>query len=47
VPADRKWFSRLFVKGLLLNTLRGLELDWPEADFDPKTELKRLEDSSK
>ncbi|WP_125106755.1 MULTISPECIES: PPK2 family polyphosphate kinase [Gulosibacter] len=47
VPADRKWFSRLFVKGLLLDTLRGLELDWPEADFDPKTELKRLKESSK
>lgn len=47
VPADRKWFSRLFVKGLLLNTLRGMELGWPEADFDPKVELARLEASSR
>lgn len=47
VPADRKWFSRLFVKGLLLSTLRGMELRWPEADFDPKVELARLEASSR
>jgi PPK2 family polyphosphate:nucleotide phosphotransferase len=45
VPADRKWFSRLFVKGLLLNTLRGLDLEWPKADFDPETELERLKNS--
>lgn len=42
VPADRKWFVRLFVKGLLLKTLRGLELQWPQVQFDSDEQLRRL-----
>ncbi|WP_330473394.1 polyphosphate kinase 2 family protein [Terrabacter sp. C0L_2] len=42
VPADRKWYARLAVQQLLLETLRGLNLQWPQADFDVAAEKKRL-----
>ena len=42
VPADRKWYARLAVQQLLLDALRGLELQWPAADFDVDLEKKRL-----
>ena len=43
MPANRKWYSRLVVKGLLLEALRGLELEWPVAEFDVEDAKKRLE----
>lgn len=43
IPADRKWYARMAVAELLLRALEGLDLDWPPADFDPKTELARLD----
>ncbi|WP_166876217.1 PPK2 family polyphosphate kinase [Salinibacterium sp. ZJ450] len=42
VPANKKWYARLAVQNLLLDTLRSLELEWPKADFDVKAEKKRL-----
>jgi len=42
VPADRKWYARLAVQQLLLEALRGLNLQWPQADFDVEAEKKRL-----
>jgi len=45
VPADRKWFARFAVHTILLEALRGLELDWPAADFDVEAEKRRLEAS--
>lgn len=42
VPADRKWFSRLFVKGLLLGELRDMRLKWPPAEFNIDAERARL-----
>jgi len=41
VPADRKWYARLAVGQLLLQTLRGMDLTWPPADFDV-AEQRRL-----
>lgn len=46
IPADRKWYARLAVTKLLLDALRGLELEWPKADFNPRKELKRLAKSN-
>ncbi|PPF42892.1 phosphate--nucleotide phosphotransferase [Pseudoclavibacter sp. AY1F1] len=46
VPANRKWFSRLVVKGLLLDALRGFDLQWPAADFDVEAEKRRLAESA-
>jgi len=45
VPADRKWYARLAVQQLLLDALRGLDLQWPPADFDVELEKKRLAES--
>ncbi|MFT4188969.1 MAG: polyphosphate kinase 2 family protein [Aeromicrobium sp.] len=43
VPAGRKWYRNWAVATLLAETLRGLDLAWPPADFDPQAELARLE----
>ncbi|MGV0433003.1 PPK2 family polyphosphate kinase [Corynebacterium sp. 20_84] len=45
VPSDNKDYCRTVVKTLLLKALRELDLEWPEPDFDPEAELKRLEES--
>ena len=42
VPANRKWYARLAVKTILLDTLRNFDLGWPAADFDIETERARL-----
>lgn len=42
IPSDKKWFRSLAVGGLLLDALKGLQLDWPIADFDVKAEKLRL-----
>jgi PPK2 family polyphosphate:nucleotide phosphotransferase len=42
VPSDRKWFRNLAVGQLLLESLRGMELGWPAADFDVAAERERL-----
>ena len=42
VPADRKWYARLAVQQLLLDALRAMNLQWPQADFDVDAERKRL-----
>ncbi|QWC84956.1 polyphosphate kinase 2 family protein [Nocardioidaceae bacterium] len=42
VPAHRKWYRKLAVTSLLLETLEGLGLDWPEPDIDVEAELARL-----
>jgi len=41
IPADKKWYARLAVTQLLLDTLRGMHLEWPAAKFDVE-EQKRL-----
>ena len=42
VPSDRKWFRNLAVGQLLLEALRGMDLQWPAADFDVDAERARL-----
>lgn len=42
VPSDKKWFRNLAVGQLLLDTLRGLDLQWPAADFDVAEQQARL-----
>lgn len=42
VPANKKWYARMVVKRLLLDTLKSLELDWPKAEFDPEEQKRRL-----
>jgi polyphosphate kinase 2 (PPK2 family) len=42
VPSDKKWYARLAVQQLLLETLRAMDLQWPVADFDVEAEKRRL-----
>ena len=42
VPSDRKWFRNLAVGELLLGALRGMNPQWPAADFDVEAEQRRL-----
>lgn len=42
IPSDRKWYRNLAVGRILHETLAGLDLDWPRADFDVEHERRRL-----
>lgn len=42
VPADHKWYARLAVQELLLAALRGIDPQWPAADFDVAEQIERL-----
>ncbi|GAA1547745.1 polyphosphate kinase 2 family protein [Brevibacterium picturae] len=45
VPADRKWYARLAVQRLLLDALRDIDPQWPDADYDIDVERERLAES--
>ncbi|MFE1082133.1 polyphosphate kinase 2 family protein [Brevibacterium sediminis] len=45
VPANRKWYARLAVQRLLLDVLKDIDPQWPDADFDVEVEKKRLAES--
>ena len=42
VPANRKWYARLAVQALLLETLESIDPQWPTATFDVEAEKRRL-----
>ncbi|WP_040166320.1 polyphosphate kinase 2 family protein [Microbacterium gorillae] len=42
IPADRKWFARLAVQEILLQTLLDINPRWPKADYDVDAEMARL-----
>ncbi len=42
IPADRKWYARLAVTQLLVDTLEDMNLSWPPAGFDVNAERARL-----
>jgi PPK2 family polyphosphate:nucleotide phosphotransferase len=42
IPSDRKWYRNWAVTTLLLETLKGLDPQWPTADFDVAEEKTRL-----
>ncbi|ROR90515.1 PPK2 family polyphosphate kinase [Nocardioides aurantiacus] len=46
IPADRKWYRNWAVARLLLDALRGMELDWPAPDYDVAEQRARLEADS-
>lgn len=43
VPADHKWYERWAVATLLLEAFRGMQLEWPEPDYDIEEQRERLE----
>jgi polyphosphate kinase 2 (PPK2 family) len=42
IPSDRKWYRNWAITTLLLETLKGLDPQWPPADFDVDAEKARL-----
>jgi PPK2 family polyphosphate:nucleotide phosphotransferase len=44
VPSDKKWYRNLVIGQLLLEHLRGLNLQWPPPDFDVEEQRRRLLD---
>jgi PPK2 family polyphosphate:nucleotide phosphotransferase len=44
VPSDSKAMRNYAIGKLLLDALRGLDLQWPKGDFDVETEKKRLQE---
>ena len=34
IPADRKWFRNLLVSEIMVQTLTGLDMDWPDPEDD-------------
>lgn len=45
IPADKKWYKDWAVAELLREKLADLNLDWPKAEFDVASELKRVKAS--
>lgn len=45
IPSDRKWYRNWAVAELLRETLDGMGLAWPAADFDVAVEKKRVAQS--
>jgi PPK2 family polyphosphate:nucleotide phosphotransferase len=44
IPADKKWFTRLAISTIILETLKGLDLKFPVL---PKEEKEKLEEARK
>ena len=44
LPADKKWFTRIAISNIILETLKGLNLAYPVL---PKEEKEKLEDAKK
>jgi PPK2 family polyphosphate:nucleotide phosphotransferase len=42
IPADRKWYRNWAVAEILHETLAGMDLQWPAADFDVAEQRRRL-----
>lgn len=45
IPADRKWYARLAVQQLLIETLESLDMTYPAAAFDIAEQRRRLDAS--
>ena len=43
VPSDRKWYRNWAIAQLLLEALRGMDLQWPAPDYDVAEQRARLE----
>ena len=41
-PSDRKWFRNLASASCCCDALRGMNPQWPAADFDVEAEQRRL-----
>jgi len=46
VPSDTKWYRNWAVAMLVLEALRGMQLEWPGPDYDVAEQRRRLEEES-
>lgn len=46
VPSDRKWYRNWAIGQLLREALTGLDLEWPEPDYDVAEQRARLENEA-
>jgi PPK2 family polyphosphate:nucleotide phosphotransferase len=46
VPSDTKWYRNWAVATLVLEALRGMQLEWPAPDYDVAAQRRRLEEAS-
>lgn len=37
IPADRKWYRNLIVGRIIIETMKGLDMKYPDVDFDPNS----------
>ncbi len=44
VPSDRKWYRNWAVGQLLVESLRGMQLEYPKPDYDLEEQRRRLEE---
>jgi hypothetical protein len=44
VPADHKWFTRLVISAVILDTLEELDLSYPKVDPAERKELEAAKD---
>ena len=47
VPGDRKWYGKLAVAQVLLETLRRMNLTWPPADYHIGEQKRRLAEETR
>jgi PPK2 family polyphosphate:nucleotide phosphotransferase len=45
IPADKKWFARLLVSEIIVETLKKLDLQYPKLSEDQLTELQKCKES--
>jgi PPK2 family polyphosphate:nucleotide phosphotransferase len=45
VPADNKWYTRLVVASAVIETLKKLDLQFPDVDDEKKKELRKVRES--
>lgn len=41
IPADKKWFARLATSEIIINTMKKLDLRYPELSEEQKSELEK------
>jgi PPK2 family polyphosphate:nucleotide phosphotransferase len=42
VPADKKWYARLVVSEIIIDTMKGMELNYPEMSSDQKSKIEEF-----
>jgi len=45
IPADKKWFARLLVSEIIVETLKNLNLDYPKLSVEQIAELQKCKES--